>query len=303
LFAWNPLMLFDAAGNAHNDALMVTLVLLGLVPLVVGERATNPGWLVGTFFVGMSALIKYTTGLVGLFFLVPWLRRLSSWRERVAWIGGTAILVSAVTLVLYIPWLDFPRAFEPILVAAGGKSWMYNNWAPDVVALTIADQWLDPSGLNVDATHELTRSWTKTIIRALFALYLAWELVRLWRSTGDRSRLPVEPILESSARAFIVLVLFVLTWVLEWYWMWPLALVTLLGWRRLLTKVVVGYTLTALPIFYVHHYWSTNTPGGLVLLYALPPLAIPIVAWASRRWLPRRRAQPKRAVLLGAASE
>ena len=47
--------------------------------------------------------------------------------------------------LLYIPWLDFPRAFEPLLTAASGKAWMYSNWAPDLVALTISDQWLDPA--------------------------------------------------------------------------------------------------------------------------------------------------------------
>jgi 4-amino-4-deoxy-L-arabinose transferase-like glycosyltransferase len=130
VFAWNPLMLFDAAGNAHNDALMVTLLLLGIVPLVFRERITNRHWLLGTFFVGMSALIKYTTGLVGLFYVVPWARRLDTWRNRIVWLGGTFAAIVGVTLVLYIPWLDFPRAFEPILTAASGKSWMYSNWAP-----------------------------------------------------------------------------------------------------------------------------------------------------------------------------
>src|SRR5205085_1186217 len=73
VFAWNPLMLFDAAGNAHNDALMVTLLLLGVVPLVARPRQpTNMRWLLGTLCVGLSALIKYTTGLVGLFLIVPW---------------------------------------------------------------------------------------------------------------------------------------------------------------------------------------------------------------------------------------
>ena len=45
VFAWNPLMLFDAAGNAHNDALMVTLVLLSVVPLVLHRhrQPTNIG--------------------------------------------------------------------------------------------------------------------------------------------------------------------------------------------------------------------------------------------------------------------
>jgi hypothetical protein len=65
----------------------------------------------------------------------------------------------------------------------------------------------------------------------------------------------------------------------------------LLGWRHMLTKVVVGYTLTSLPIFYVHHYLSTNMPGVLVLAYALPPLALPVVDWAWRRWRPPAHAE------------
>src|SRR5207237_9759114 len=85
MFAWNPLMLFDTAGNAHNDALMVTLLLLGVVPLVARPREpSNVNWLVGTLCIGLSALIKYTTGLVGLFYVVAWARRLATWPARVA---------------------------------------------------------------------------------------------------------------------------------------------------------------------------------------------------------------------------
>jgi hypothetical protein len=291
VFAWNPLMLFDAAGNAHNDALMVTLLLLGIVPLVWRSRApSNTAWSVGTVFVGLSALIKYTTGLVGIFYVVPWARRLPTWRSRVLWIGGTGVVVGAITYVLFIPWLD-PRAFEPMFVAASGKVWMFTNWAPDLVALTV-DRFLDPSTVDDPAAfHEGVRTWAKVITRLIFAAYLLWEVVRLWRIAGDRQRPLLEPILEASTRAFAVLILVVLTWVLEWYWMWPLALVTLLGWRRMLTKVIVGYSLTSLPVFYVHHYWSTNMPGVLVLAYALPPLALPLAEWVWRRWNPPAPAQ------------
>jgi hypothetical protein len=291
VFAWNPLMLFDAAGNAHNDALMVTLLLLGIVPLVWRRgESSNIAWLTGTFFVGLSALIKYTTGLVGLFYIVPWARRLPTWRARAIWIGGAGVLLAAVTYVLFIPWFD-PRAFAPLMTAAGGKAWMFTNWAPDLVALTI-DRYLDPSTADdPTALHEGVRSVAKLITRLIFAVYLGWELLRLWRIAGDRQRLLLQPILEASARAFTVLILVVMTWSLEWYWMWPLALVTLLGWRRNLTRVIVGYTLTSLPVFYVHHYWSTNMPGVLVLAYALPPLAILLLDWAWRRSRPGARAE------------
>jgi alpha-1,6-mannosyltransferase len=306
VFAWNPLMLFDVPGSAHNDALMVTLLLLGVAPLVgvrsresgVGKdglnpdsRIPNPAWALGTFFVGMSALIKYTTGLVGLFYIVPWAQRLPNWRSRVLWIGGVGVLTAVVSFVLFLPWLEFPRAFEPLLTAASGKPWMFTNWAPDLIALTI-DRVLDPSTVDdPNAWHEGVRFWAKLGARVVFLIYLGWELARLWRRTRDRSVSVVEPVLESSARAFVMTNLVLQTWVMEWYWMWPLAIVTLLGWRRMLTKVVVGYTLTALPVFYAHHYWSTNMPGVLVLAYALPPLALPLIAWAWDRWSPRT-AQP-----------
>ncbi|MBV9579561.1 MAG: hypothetical protein JO057_13315, partial [Chloroflexi bacterium] len=288
LFAWNPLMLFDGPGNAHNDTLMVTLLLLSFVPLVWHRREpTNVGWSAATLFVGLSALIKYTTALVGVFYIVPWARRLSSWRERILWIGGAGALVVLATFVLFIPWLD-PRALDPILVAAGGKPWMYTNWAPDLLALTL-DRYLDPSTIDdPNAWHETARFIVKTVCRVLVLLYLGWEIVRLWRLAGDRDRSMLEPILEAGARAFSVFILLWFTWVLEWYWMWPLALVTLLGWQRMLTRVVVAYTLTSLPIFYVHHYWSTNMPGVLILAYALPPLALPLVAWGWKRCAPRR---------------
>src|SRR5207248_7774424 len=151
-------------------------------------QPTNFGWSLGIFFVGLSALIKYTTGLVGLFLIVPWARRLPTWWSRLVWIGGAAAVVFAAALALFIPWLDFPRAFEPMLVAAGGKAWMYTNWAPDLVALTI-DRVLDPSTVDdPTALHEGVRFWAKVVTRLIFFIYLAWELRRLWRLAGDRDR-------------------------------------------------------------------------------------------------------------------
>ena len=75
-----------------------------------------------------------------------------------------------------------------LMVAASGKPWMYSNWAPDLMALTISDQLLDPGGLNTDATRELVRFWAKAVTRGIFAVYLGWELVRLWRMAGDREK-------------------------------------------------------------------------------------------------------------------
>jgi alpha-1,6-mannosyltransferase len=300
LFAWNPLVLFDVAGNAHNDGLMVTLLLLGLVPLVltrepraknaysgmVTQPRSNLAWLVGVFFVGMSALIKYTTAIVGLLYVVPWARQLRSWSARIAWLGGAGLLIGGVSYALFLPWLE-PEVLDALLNSASFQ--MYSNSVPDIGALLISNYLLDPGGWTglpfypglSDTLHTGdVRFWMKMLTRGGFVLYLAWEAFRLWRvAAGPRIEV-VAALIGASARAFLVLNLLVLTWVLEWYYLWPLALAALLGWRRLLTRVTVALTLTALPIFYVHHYWSYNTPAILVFVYAAPAVLLPLVGWA-----------------------
>ena len=253
----------------------------------------------------MNALIKYTTGLVGLFYIVPWARRLESWPARVKWVGGSGVLVIAVTLILFWPWLDFPRALEPIATAATGKSWQYSNSGPDIIALHIDNSILHtPSAtpetedhfylygdLYATSTSTDTRQAMKNITRVIFAVYLLWECWGLWRLAGNRSATLVEAVLKSSVRSFVVLILLVLPWVLDWYWMWPLALAALLGWRSTLTRLVVAYTLVCLPLFYLHHYWSWNMPSSLVFVYVLLPLTVPLVAWIYQRAV--RRARPR----------
>ena len=296
VFAWNPLMLFDVAGSAHNDALMVTLLLLGVVPLVLGPRLTNRGWLVGVLFVGLSALVKYTTALVGLFYAAPWARQLPTWRARLVWLGGAGLLVGGIGYVLFLPWLQLPDVLNSLLNA--GSLRLYSNSVPDIIALVISNVVLDPGGPpTAYAYQDLpetfhtadVRFWMKAVTRGLFALYFGWEMVSLWRVGNAPRPQVVNAVIAASARAFLVLNLLVLTWVLEWYFMWPLALVTLLGWRRMLTWVTVAYTLTSLPAFYVHHYWSTNMPATVVLAYALPPLVLPVVPWAYHHLRARRK--------------
>ncbi len=298
LFAWNPLMLFDVAGNAHNDALMVTFLLLACVPLAGltrslspaaelkkgpsrGDRRPSIAWFTSLVAILLGALVKYTSALVGLFIAVAWMRRLGSWRARATWLAALTAVGLVVTVALFWPWLKLPEVVDPILNAAGGK--MYTNSLPDLASLTIADQVLDPIGLHREATEEMARFWMKLITRGLFVVYLLWELRRVWRAAVGSPAEAMRAILEGSVRAFLVLLLVVLTWVMEWYFLWPLALATLLGWRHALTKVAVGYSLVSLPVFYYHHYWSWHMPGWVLFLYVVPPLLVPLGTWAQRR--------------------
>lgn len=288
VFAWNPLMLFDVAGNAHNDGLMVFFVLLALVPIAGWRRRPrwNPipsaGWLAGLVSLTLSALVKYTTGVVGLFYVVAWAAQLRTWSRRALWIGLAAVACLGLTLVLALPWLDGPSVLQPMLDAAQGN--LYTNSVPDLISQTLAAQILDPWRIDPTATLDAVRWWMKLLTRLAFVVYLAWEARQVWGVARRRDAAALrDAVVTSSVRTLLVLMLVVLMWVLEWYFTWPLALVTLLGWHRMLTKVTVAYTLTALPIFYIHNYLDSLMPGALVVLYAGLPLLLPLGAWAVRR--------------------
>ncbi|MBI3968603.1 MAG: hypothetical protein HY329_23460 [Chloroflexi bacterium] len=306
IFAWNPLLLFEIAGNAHNDGLMVTLLFLSLIPLaglVSGASAEGSGrlprarladgepsggarvahqesgrWLAASALIGLSALVKYTTAVVGIFFVAVWLRRLPTWRARALWLAGGAALMLGLTLVLAWPWLQL-EALAPLVAAAGGK--LYQNSVPDVLAHVLATSLFDPFGRDPETALATSRFWVKVVARGLFLAYLAYELRRLWPAAGRDANEAVTAALAAATRALLVLLLVVLTWVLTWYFTWPLALATLLGWRSQLARVAVGYTITALPVFYVHHYWyavyQSEMPDALLFFYAVPPLLIPMV--------------------------
>lgn len=295
VFAWNPLVLFELAGNVHNDSVMLTFLLMGLIPLAgpsagrrwfgagqtagdgprdVGRRLSDRRWSMATLVIGLSALVKYATGVVGLFCQVAWARRLPRARQRLAWLGGTTLLLFGVGAALAWPWLQLPDVLVPLGVTAGGQRWV--NSVPDLLALTIADQVLDPHAIDRDAAHAVTRFWMGLATRGLFLAYLALELRWLWAEAGHGGQRAVDGVIRASTRALLALPLLVLTWVWDWYFAWPLALAVLLGWRSTLAKITVGYTLIAPPVFYAHQYWNTLMPGAGLLLYAGLPLLLPL---------------------------
>jgi hypothetical protein len=254
LFAWNPLVLFELSGNAHNDALMLTVLLLGLVPLTIHARH---GFAWSALVVWLSALVKFTSGVVAVFLVVAWLRGLPV-RRRVPALAGFAIACGVVSLVVSWRWLAWPDALRPLLEAASGS--VYGNSLVDLLK-TLLGGW-----------------WAKLLTRVTFLGYLAWEVRQVWRAADRGAEASIEAVLEASVRALLGLLVLVLTWVLTWYFTWPLALAIFLGWRTTLTRVVVACSLTALPFIYLKHYWGDAMPDALALVYLLP-----LVALARRR--------------------
>ncbi len=289
IFAWNPLLLLEVAGNGHNDGLMLTLLLLGLVPIgrrqsMIRRAARNVDWLIGLTMIGISALVKYATLLVSLVSYVVWARQFTSARARFTWLGGSTVLVVGIALALFWPWLAGAQMFSAAVDEVSGK---FEFHALPVVVQRLIGDWLPSvTDLDSESASRLAQAAVYGLCRAAFVIYVVLELVYVWSRREERKP-PLEVVSAVSARMFLVLVLVVLTEVHSWYFTWPLALVPFLGWRSGLTKLVVGYTLTCLPVDYIALFdWNATLPVAVRILlgvgYLLVPLLVPLVLLARR---------------------
>jgi hypothetical protein len=265
VFAWNPVVLFDLAGNAHNDTAMLLLLVVGTC-LFAGKREM-PGLVALT----LSALVKYVAGIAVLLWAVAWAAQAPSRSRRIMRLVASGCVFASLTLALGLPWLQSPAALAPLEQAAGGR--LVLNSAPDLVAFTIADQMLVPAGVAKDTAEANVRVATRALTWSIFLVYLAWEVWRLWPEAKPGGQPAQNATIRAVARALLVLPLLVLTWVWSWYFSWALTLAVLLGWGAWLTRLVVLYTLVVLPIAYAHQYLTDDLPGAFVLVFAFSPLA------------------------------
>jgi hypothetical protein len=178
LYAWNPLVLVEAAGSGHPDTMMVALALLGAW---LWWRGRTSG---GVALLTASAAVKYMTGVLGLLVVVQTVATTEPGRR--AGVTLRLIAVSALTvLVLYLPFLR------------GGAPW---TAATEVVL----------RGRALAAGQEATAADTPWVALALFAVLLAVAVVVAAR--GARTR-----VFELSAALVTFLVLFALRWRMPWY--------------------------------------------------------------------------------------
>jgi hypothetical protein len=118
-YAWSPLCLLEFGASAHNDALMLTFLLLGVYCLTRGANGTT-GWDAAAMVAfGLSIATKYVPlALIPLYFaLVIWTARGrgASWREAlgaVAWRG--ALLAGTILLALASYWAG-PQTINALL--------------------------------------------------------------------------------------------------------------------------------------------------------------------------------------------
>jgi hypothetical protein len=274
MYAWNPLIVFEFGGNGHNDAVMVGVMLLGLALYVSQAR-----WL-GLVTVAVSMLLKMTSLFMLPFYAMAWAREQSSWL-RFFGVGALATLtVPVVIAAFYWPWWNGVETIAPIINWSQGP--MYNNYVPDTLAYFLTRRDLT-AGIGMGDPMAALEGWRSTIKMVGRIILVLWCAGELWRVCGALG------IAGASARVMLIFLLAVNTWVLPWYFSWPLALAVVLGWESTTAKVLIGFSLSAPTVMYYHHFWHPYMSDSTYLLY-LAPLLIAPVAWGASFVTGRRRA-------------
>ncbi len=284
MFAWNPLVVYEFVGGAHNDGLMVVLMLAGVIALATVQSRSR-GALVGVVCFTLATLVKWVPAVMILLAATDGLRSLSDWRSRWRWVTAASAAILGVTVLMAAPWFDPHQPFA-IATSAASVGDRYVNALWDVPSGWIASRFLDRSGLDPEAAKNVVRTFPLALLRIAFALYIGFEVARLWK-VGPLSRLDAtRAVVESATRIFLIGLLIVFNQVLAWYFTWPLAMSAALGWQHRLMKLAVAYSLLYLPLFYALHEGLLTQPAPLLVTYAVAPV---VWIWLRDRPLPLRR--------------
>ncbi|MGH9007125.1 MAG: polyprenol phosphomannose-dependent alpha 1,6 mannosyltransferase MptB [Acidimicrobiales bacterium] len=130
LTALNPLVLLTLVGSAHNDAIMIGLLLCGLA----AAKTRHPVW--GVVLCALAAAIKAPAGLGVLYIGWEWLGAGVPWRHRIRPVVTAGIITIAVLALLSV-------------VSGLGWGWVMNLETPGTVR-----SWLAPTtaiGLGLSA--------------------------------------------------------------------------------------------------------------------------------------------------------
>jgi hypothetical protein len=288
VFAWNPVALLELVGNGHNEALMLLLVLVGLAALTVAaERGWRNGWawLLALVSLLLGSLVKFVPAAVGGAVALVWLRGLRGARQRV--LGGVLLvgLVVGLSALMAWPWLDSWGVWRPLLGIATGGQRFKDGWQ-DAPAAWLAVRLLPALGVPADpptVRESVSRTIVWGVTRAAFVVYLAFELRHLWRQSAAELPVALGAAVTSAARALLLAILLFVTQVYPWYFVWPLPLVTLLGWRSLLTRATVVFGVSFLPAYYLREFQSYGV--FYLPLYVVAALVVLVATTAATKRL------------------
>jgi alpha-1,6-mannosyltransferase len=199
----NPLYVIFALGGAHNDLLMM-LVMMVAVTLMLAPRLTPRREATAAATIVAGALIKATVGVLLPFMILA--------RRRLAPVLGAAAAALAGALIAYVA---FGIHGVDVIAALNRDAALVSS---DSFATEIAHLFGKPGVFPVD--HDLLK-----VALVVIVLHLLW---RTWRGYDW-----------VAASGWTLLAISVTsTWLLAWYTLWPLPLAVVCRDRRLLAATL-----------------------------------------------------------------
>ena len=220
LFAWNPLVIVETAGNGHNDSLMVLFVAAGAF-LVVKRRYT-----LAAMAMVLGALVKFIPALLLPLVLLAAMRDMHGVRRRLGYLLGIGALGAALTVVFYLPFWEVGSITD--LLGVGRRSLLFTTSLPALLWELAAPR------LGV---VEASRIVSGAALGAL-VLWMGWSALRGWRSQER------EWFARAGSSVFLFYLLVSVLWFFPWYLLWPLALGALLP-RGGMQKGVLLFSFSA----------------------------------------------------------
>lgn len=200
-FAWNPLALYEAAANAHNDFVMLAFV---LAAFLAWQRRR---WVWAVTAMTLAVLIKVPPlpllGLLG----VAVVAQAPGWAAKLYRAAMAAMMVVAVAGMAY---LTLPQGLPSVLTLRS-RADLFTHSLPTVVVLL----------LRFVAPRATAESLTRVAALFAFEVAVAWKAWQTWQKP---ERLP-----RASFEAVTFLLLFATLWFQPWYTLWLVALAAILG--------------------------------------------------------------------------
>lgn len=262
LYAWNPLVLLESILGAHNDTLMITFILAGILLSLRAERrnftqfsSSIPPILAFTF----ATLVKFTAAPLLLFFLVLLACRAlhpsSSeplahhqiialhWRSALSKVLFASLTSALITLASYTPfWIG-----HSIAAIVNSFSSPPSAHSSEHSILRAFNDWIAQHGLPTN------NPWAYTIM-SVFSQHKTWDAINLatlavaliigticlWRTPTTRTLILV-------TLATLGALLIVTPWFFAWYVTWLVGLSVVLlpiSNRRLVGQALVAFALT-----------------------------------------------------------
>jgi len=277
MYAWNPLVLFEFAGNAHNDAFMLVLILAGIALATMGRP-------LGVVAAMMLAGLAKLTGLLGLPAYTLYVARTSS--RPIATMMLHVVVAAILSAALYLPFWHGAGTFHG--AAAAPNFYILHRSPAAVVSGTLEGWFSHERQLNqwIETPPPDSRTAKiRTGVRrgSLLLLLIVCAVATLW---------PIRSIdgwIERMIYIFAAYILFGALYFNPWYGTWLIPFAAL---APRYAGVLIGTSLFLL-IFYL----PINLDGrlGQLVIWPWPLLLLPLCRrgpWRSRAVAPDAALQP-----------